>query len=39
MPLYRRIDENAQLMEFKCVEFAEEFMYEHLLEESGESDE
>lgn len=32
MPLYRRIDENAQLMEFKCVEFAEQFMYEHLLE-------
>jgi hypothetical protein len=37
MPLYRRIDENAQLMEFKCVEFAEQFMYEHLLENSGES--
>lgn len=37
MPLYRRIDENAQLMEFKCVEFAEQFMYEHLLEDAGES--
>jgi hypothetical protein len=37
MPLYRRIDENVQLMEFKCVEFAEPFMYEHLLEESGET--
>jgi hypothetical protein len=33
MPLYRRIDQNAQLMEFKCVEFAEQFMYEHLLED------
>jgi len=28
LPLYRRIDENMQLLEFKCVEFAEEFMYE-----------
>jgi len=36
MPLYRRIDENAQLMEFKCVEFAEQFMYEHLLKQPGE---
>jgi hypothetical protein len=30
MPLYRRREENMQLMEFKCVEFAEEFMYGHL---------
>jgi len=37
MPLYRRIEENAEIMEFKCVEFAEQFMYEHLLEDSGES--
>ena len=29
-PLYRRIDENMQLLEFKCVEFAEEHMYGHL---------
>jgi hypothetical protein len=27
MPLYRRLEPNAQLMEFKCVEFAEELMY------------
>jgi hypothetical protein len=27
MPLYRRIDKNAQLMDFKCVEFVEELMY------------
>jgi hypothetical protein len=27
MPLYRRIERNAQLMEFKCVEFVEELMY------------
>jgi hypothetical protein len=27
MPLYRRLETNAQLMEYKCVEFAEELMY------------
>jgi len=27
MPLYRRLEKNAQLMEYKCVEFAEELMY------------
>jgi len=27
MPLYRRIEKNAQLMDFKCVEFVEELMY------------
>jgi hypothetical protein len=30
MPLYRRLEENVQLLEFKCVEFAEELMYGHL---------
>jgi hypothetical protein len=30
MPLYRRLDNNAQLLEFKCPEFAEELMYGHL---------
>jgi hypothetical protein len=30
MPLYRRLEENAALLEFKCVEFAEELMYGHL---------
>lgn len=30
MPLYRRREPNAQLMEYKCVEFAEELMYGHL---------
>ena len=29
-PLYRRVDPNMQLLEFKCVEFAEELMYGHL---------
>ena len=27
MPLYRRIESDAQLMEFKCVEFVEELMF------------
>ena len=27
MPLYRRVEKNAQLMEFKCVEFVEELLY------------
>jgi hypothetical protein len=30
MPLYRRVEKNAQILEFKCVEFAEEVMYGHL---------
>ena len=29
-PLYRRLDENMQLHEFKCVEFTEELIYGHL---------
>ena len=27
MPLYRRIEKNAQVLEFKCVEFAEDAVY------------
>ena len=27
MPLYRRVEKNARLLEFKCVEFAEELLY------------
>ncbi len=30
MPLYRRVDKNVQLLEYKCVEFVEELMYGHL---------
>jgi len=30
MPLYRHVEKNAQVMEYKCVEFAEELMYGHL---------
>ena len=27
LPLYRRVEDGAQLLEFKCVEFAEELLY------------
>jgi hypothetical protein len=27
MPLYRRLEKNAQILDFKCVEFVEEMMY------------
>lgn len=30
LPLYRRVEENAQLIEFKCIPFAEEVLYGHL---------
>ena len=30
MPLYRRAEKNAQLLEYKCVEFVEELMYGNL---------
>ena len=30
MPLYRRREPNVQLMEYKCVPFAEELLYGHL---------
>jgi len=35
MPLYRHLERNAQLMEFKCVEFVEELMYGHLRKPSS----
>lgn len=31
MPLYRRMEENARLLEFNCVEFAEELLYGELM--------
>jgi hypothetical protein len=27
MPLYRRVEKNAQILDFKCVEFSEELLY------------
>ena len=35
MPLYRRLEKNAQLFEYKCVEFVEELMYGHLRKQPG----
>jgi hypothetical protein len=33
MPIYRRMEPNMQLLEFRCNEFVEEFMYGHLRKE------
>ena len=30
MPLYRRVERNAQIMEFRCVEFVGRLIYGHL---------
>jgi hypothetical protein len=30
MPLYRRLEPNAQIIEYPCIEFSEEFMYGHV---------
>ena len=34
LPLYRRLDANMQLLEFKCIEFAEELLYGHLTKDA-----
>ena len=31
MPLYRRLESNARVVEYKCVEFSEEILYGHLM--------
>ena len=36
MPLYRRIEPDIQTLEFKCVEFSEEFIYGHLVDKAGQ---
>lgn len=33
LPLYRRLEEDARVLEFKCVEYAEDLMYGHLRRE------
>jgi len=30
MPLYRRLEPNIQILEYPCIEFAEEFLYGHV---------
>jgi hypothetical protein len=34
MPLYRRLEPNVQLLEFKCVEFSEELLYGDLVKKT-----
>jgi hypothetical protein len=38
MPIYRRMEPNAQLLEFKCVEFSEELIYGHLSKAASETE-
>jgi hypothetical protein len=35
MPLYRRVEKNARLLEYRCAEFAEELLYGHLRKKPG----
>lgn len=35
MPLYRRVEDNAQLLEYKCVPFSELMLYGDLLEDNS----
>jgi hypothetical protein len=35
MPLYRRMEKHAEILEFRCVEFVEELMYGHLRKRPG----
>ena len=35
MPLYRRLEKNAQILDFRCVEFAEDLIYGHLSKQPG----
>ena len=36
MPLYRRLEENVRVLEYKCVEFSEEILYGHLRRKTEE---
>jgi len=35
MPLYRRLEQNAQVLEYNCVEFTEELLFGHLRKQSS----
>ncbi|MEO8100347.1 MAG: hypothetical protein ABI811_21790 [Acidobacteriota bacterium] len=35
VPLYRQVEDGARILEFKCVEFAEELLYGHLRKPPG----
>jgi len=36
MPLYRRLEANARVIEYKCVEFSEEMLYGHLRKQASD---
>ena len=36
MPLYRRLEDRVQVLEFKCVEFSEALLYDHLRRQATE---
>jgi hypothetical protein len=38
MPLYRRLEPNVKLLEYKCVEFTEELLYGHLRKQPRQPD-
>jgi hypothetical protein len=38
MPLYRRIEPDAQILEFKCEEFVEDLMYGHLSKQAARAE-
>jgi len=38
MPIYRRKEKNAQILEFRCVEFVEDLMYGHLKKQPASKD-
>jgi hypothetical protein len=35
MPLYRHVEKDARLLEYKCIEFSEELLYGHLRKKSA----
>ena len=37
MPIYRHMEANAQILEFKCVPFSENLLYGDLIEEQGDN--
>jgi len=37
MPLYRNVDKNAVLLEYRCVEYSEELLYGHLRKKPAEA--
>jgi hypothetical protein len=38
MPLYRRVEPNVEILEFRCVEFVEDLIYGHLSKLPGDPD-